>query len=72
MFRSLRRASDTRSITCRDSSNEINAVNRGKRVKGTTGKQVSGPMTQHYTEFLCLVKPFYDAIELFREPLGLC
>ena len=58
VFRSLRRASGTRAINCKISSNFIDFVNRWKKVEGSKGKQVSGHMRQYYAEFSHLVEPF--------------
>ena len=57
VFRSLTRASDTRDINCKVSSNDIGFVNLWKKVEEAKGKKVPGLMRHHYAEFSCLVEP---------------
>ena len=56
VLRSLRRASDARAINSKVSSNDTDVVNRWKRVEGAKGKQVSGPIMQHYSDFPYLIR----------------
>ena len=58
VFRSLRRASDTRALNMKVSETDIDVVNRWKRVEGGKGRKTLGSMRQHYAEFTYLVEPF--------------
>jgi len=58
VYRSLRRASDTRAINKKVSSNDIDVVNRWKRVETGKGRKFTGPMRQHYAEVSYLIEPF--------------
>ena len=58
VFRSLRRASDTRALNQGVSEADIDIVNRWKKVERGKGKKSLGSMRQHYAEFTHLVKPF--------------
>ena len=58
VYRSLRRASDTRAINMKVSANDIDVVNRWKRIEGARGRKAAGPMRQHYAELSLLVQPF--------------
>ena len=58
VFRSLRRASDTRALNQKVAETDIDVVNRWKRVEGGKGRKVLGSMRQHYAEFSHLINPF--------------
>ena len=58
VYRSLRRASDTRAMNMKVSANDIDVVNRWKRIEGAKGRKAAGPMRQHYAELSLLVQPF--------------
>ena len=57
-FRLLQRASGTRAINMKTSSNDIDAVSLWNRVESTKGKAVSRAMRQHCAVFSLLVEPF--------------
>ena len=58
VFRSFRRASNTRAINMKVNSNDIDVVNRWKSIEGAQGKKPSRPMRQHYAEVGALIQPF--------------
>ena len=58
VFRSLRRASDTRALNQNVTSNDIDIVNRWKTVEAAKGKKPGRSMRQHYAEFALLKEPF--------------
>jgi len=58
VFRSLRRASDTRALNQNVSSNDIDVVNRWKTLEAAKGKKPGRSMRQHYAEFSLLKEPF--------------
>ena len=58
VFCSLRRASDAWEINERVSTNDIDAVNRWKKVENTKEKIVAGSMKKYYAEFNFLAQPF--------------
>ena len=58
VFRSMRRASATRAINRKVSSNDIDVVNRWKSAEAAKGKRPNRPMRQHYAEVSELKEPF--------------
>ena len=58
VFRSLRRASDTRALNQNVTTNNIDVVNRWKTLEAAQGKKPRRAMRQHYTEFSLLKEPF--------------
>jgi hypothetical protein len=57
-FRSFRRASATRAIENKVSSNDIDVVNRWHAWDAAAGKKPSLSMRQHYTQYSLLLDPF--------------
>jgi hypothetical protein len=57
-FRSFRRASATRAIEKRVSSNDIDVVNRWHAWDAAGGKKTAFTMRQHYTQYNLLLEPF--------------
>jgi hypothetical protein len=57
-FRSFRRASATRAIEKKVSSNDIDVVNRWHSVDAAGGKKPAMSMRQHYTQYNLLLEPF--------------
>ena len=58
VFRSFRRASNTRAINQNVNMNDIDVINRWKSVEAAQGKKPSRPMRQHYAEVGALLDPF--------------
>ena len=58
VFRSLRRASNTRAMNQKVAINDIDIINQWKSVEAAQGKRPSRPMRQHYAEVGNLVEPF--------------
>jgi hypothetical protein len=58
VFRSLRRASDTRALEKNISKTDIEVVNRWHSVEQAKGNRPSRPMHQHYAQAELLVAPF--------------
>ena len=58
IFRSLRRASDTRAIEMKVAEADIDVVNRWKGVEAAKGSRPSRSMRQHYAEVEHLRLPF--------------
>ena len=58
VLKGLRRASDTRALNRKVSTNDIDVVNRWKKVEGGKGRKASGSMRQHCAEFTYLLELF--------------